>query len=174
MSKLRSHAANDNGFALVIALALIMTMSAIVLPFLTSARIEALIVRNEGRGSQDKFLLQGLIEFAAHRYFEVQGRDASAAIRSVSCPLAEGTMILAFQDHKGLIDLMNAPEPLLAAGFEASGLPASTISPMTRAVLELRETAISDTPAAGSLLAPPFERAPEPSTSVQCPINCKR
>jgi general secretion pathway protein K len=109
----------ESGFALIVVLSFLMIATAITTPFLISARIDALVSRNNGHGTQDKILLHGFIQVAALRYFELYQRQDKPPIKHINCRLPTGSLKFEFQDHSGLIDLNAASVDLLALGFES-------------------------------------------------------
>jgi general secretion pathway protein K len=112
----------DTGFALAVVLAFLLLAAAFAAPFLTEAKIQALVTRNTGQSIREKVLLRGLIEMAGTRFFELyqdRNTDVASAVRCPAAGLGRTDVIFHFQDHSGLIDLNAAAAEVLAIGFES-------------------------------------------------------
>jgi type II secretory pathway component PulK len=129
---------NDGGFALFIVLSFLLLVTAITVPFLTNARIEALVSRNRAQFAHEKELMRGVLQVAALRYFELYQKTQDRPPGGVECDFAKLSLYIDFQDHSGLIDLNAASVDLLALGFESFDLSTETAQILANNVVHYR------------------------------------
>jgi general secretion pathway protein K len=116
---------SDMGFALAVVLAYLLMAAAFATPFLTGAKIQALVTRNNSQSTREKILLRGLVEMAGARFFELYQDRRIDIATAVHCPAASPggpDVFFHFQDHSGLIDLNAASPEVLAVGFESMAI----------------------------------------------------
>lgn len=146
----------DGGFALVTVLAFLLMAAAFAVPFLTGAKIQALVTRNTSTFTQEKILLRGLMEMAGTRFFErYQDRDIEIA-SAVRCPAVGAgrpEITFQFQDHSGLIDLNAASAEVLAIGFESLKMARDEAAALAGEVVRYRTLDVGK-PVGGGLSTP--------------------
>jgi type II secretory pathway component PulK len=143
----------ESGFALFIVLSFLLIAAAITTPFLASARIEALVSRNIGQSTRDKVLLQGLLDMAALRYFELYQNTQTRPVRHVECQFSGLALTFNFQDHSGLIDLNAASADVLAMGLQSFGYDAGKAKAVSNEIVRYRSVD-SGTGPQGSVVPP--------------------
>lgn len=143
--KTASRPQSEGGFALVIVLSFLLIAATVTTPFLISARLDALVSRNNGQTTRDKILLTGLTKVAALRYFE--RTQTSLRARHISCALDPATITFSIQDHSGLIDLNAASPEVLSVGFASLGLAPGIAATLANHVVEYRSLAPATPPA---------------------------
>jgi type II secretory pathway component PulK len=141
---------NDSGFALFIVLSFLLIATAITIPFLTNARIEALVSRNTGQMTKEKMLVHGVLQAAALRYFELYQNELAKPVRSVDCNFAKLHLEIDFQDHSGLIDLNAASPDVLALGLVSFEISNETATALADEVVRYRSVKnLAATPSGG-------------------------
>jgi general secretion pathway protein K len=145
--------AKESGFALFIVLSFLLIAAAVTTPFLASARIEALVSRNSSQLTRDKVLIEGLLDVAALRYFELYQSSQSKPARHVECQFSKLTLIFHFQDHSGLIDLNAASADVLALGFQSYGYDTAKAQAISNEIIRYRSVD-NGTEQQGGILAP--------------------
>jgi type II secretory pathway component PulK len=138
MPATKKGAKNDAGFALFVVLSFLLIAAAITVPFLTNARIDALVSRNAGQFTHEKVLLRGLLQVTALRYFELYQNAQTRPATAVDCNFAELSLNLNIQDHSGLIDLNAASVDVLSLGFQSFDIPTETAQILANNVVKYR------------------------------------
>lgn len=126
----------QSGFALVAVLGLILIISAVLLPFSTSARLRALTADNALRTFRYERIGEVLTRHVAEKIAALTDRgfvDLSRVSTAPACLLGEYSITLEMQDHAGLIDLNAAGVALLDLGFQALGFPKEKAASLARA-----------------------------------------
>jgi general secretion pathway protein K len=143
---------NDAGFALFIVLSFLLIATAVTVPFLTNARIAALVSRNTGQFTHDKLLLRGLLQVTAIRYFELYRKTENRPAGAVDCNFAGLSFNLNIQDHSGLIDLNAASADVLSLGFQSFDIPTETAQILANNVVKYRSVDTLATAQPGDLV----------------------
>jgi general secretion pathway protein K len=138
MPATKKGAKNDAGFALFVVLSFLLIATAITVPFLTNARIDALVSRNAGQFTHEKVLLRGLLQVTAIRYFELYQKTENRPAGAVNCNFAGLSLNLNIQDHSGLIDLNAASVDVLSLGFQSFDIPTETAQILANSVVKYR------------------------------------
>lgn len=127
----------QSGFALVAVLGLVLIVSAILLPFTTSARLRLLTAEN----ALNTYRYEQIGEVAAVEAARTLTGQSDAGLFGhpkprpyADCKVGEYTLSLQVQDHRGLIDLNAASLELLGVGFQALGLSTEKAKLLARAV----------------------------------------
>lgn len=127
----------QSGFALVAVLGLVLIVSAILLPFTTSARLRLLTAEN----ALNTYRYEQIGEVAAIQAARTLAGQSDGRLSDhpepgpyADCKVGEYSLSLQVQDHRGLIDLNAASLELLGVGFQALGLSADKAKLLARAV----------------------------------------
>ncbi len=131
----------DNAFALFAVLSFLMLAATILIPFVTSARTQALISRNVASELKDRMAMRGLIEISAYRLFMNARQPEFITPNSLLCQFDQASVAIYFQNHAGLIDLNAASADLLALGFQALGVGANDALNLAQATIQFRMVA---------------------------------
>ena len=132
----------DGGFALVMVLLFLLTVTALITPMVLAARTEFLIAANRYRHDRMEMVAEGLVAVLARQLAAppIEGRSPGLTIRSAPMRCRAGGLEIEarVQDQRGLVDL-NAAEPdLLEAGFVALGFERSPAARLAQAVVAFR------------------------------------
>jgi general secretion pathway protein K len=157
---------NDFGFALFAVLSFMLLAAAVVTPFLTNARTDALIARNVTNEIGNGMLADGLIALAANQIWKKIHLPGFTIPKSLKCQLGPTTIKFDLQNHAGLIDLNAASADLLKVGFLASGYAADISEDLAQTALRYRSVEQLQGPAslvevAGGLKGGLFEAVDE-------------
>ncbi|KSV75913.1 hypothetical protein N185_15825 [Sinorhizobium sp. GW3] len=114
----------QSGFALLAVLGLMMLVSILLISFSTSARLRALTADNALRAFSYAEMGDVITRHVAERILTAGNIIPVRMLRipdTNDCVLGEYSILLAVQDHAGLIDLNAAGLPLIAVGFQSLG-----------------------------------------------------
>jgi hypothetical protein len=135
----------DSGFALLIAIAFLLTATAVIAPFVLAARTALDTAAATLRSDRLEFVAEGLATVVAHALSALPPDELSGfvpGVRSepVACRSDGLTIETRVQDQRGLIDLNIADEALLELGLRAVGLDRSLAAAHARAMVAYRST----------------------------------
>ncbi len=145
--------ANDDdrsrsGFALLIVVAFLIVVAAILAPLMVAVRTEFLVSRNTLEKDRLETLADGLLIVLARELASPVDEPANTELlknsQQMRCETNGLVIDATIQDQRGLVDLNQAPEPLLQAGFEAAGLPQAQAARFASAVAAYRQAADED------------------------------
>lgn len=115
----------EDGFALLAVLGFLLILSAVLIPFASSARIRVLTASNHYDEVRIGNALSALNALVANNLATEPGSSESArnglSSTQVHCSLGRGIVDIKIQQHSGLIDLNVANVELLQLGLGAAG-----------------------------------------------------
>ncbi|MBA8882024.1 hypothetical protein [Phyllobacterium myrsinacearum] len=133
---------SEAGFALPAVLGFLLILSAVLIPFASSARIRALTAGNQYDDTRLGLVLNAVNAMVAGRLAKDRRGDenspAYATPTRYHCALGRGSVEVQFQEHSGLIDLNVASIELLQLGLGAAGAPSSTVRELAQTITQFR------------------------------------
>jgi len=158
-----------SGFALVGVLAFLLVISALVVPFVVTAKTRLLIANNEIEHEKLSLLAMGLVNVLSTTITSGTAANLLLDFSPMRCRAGNLLVQAQVQDHNGLIDLNAAEPPLLALGFAALGLGPAEASKTTDTVVAFRNSvsafSATDVSTDQTAVRGGFKRAPFESVS---------
>lgn len=128
----------EEGFALLAVLGFLLLLSAVLLPFASSARIRALTAGNRYDDVRFDDAAAAVNAIVATRLAANSGQASSLDTLQSRCKVGRALLDIRVQPHSGLIDLNVADDKLLTFGLTAAGLSENAAMELASVITQYR------------------------------------